>query len=168
MSISDVLLIITTGLGPLIAVQVTRYLDDKKERNGRKLQIFKTLMSTRAYTISLAHAEALNRIDLEFTSKNKNEKNVLNVWQEYLDHLGSKSTDGQAWSNRQLELLVELLYAMGKSLGYDFNKTQIKNGTYSPTAHGRVELEQEKIRQLILEILEGKRDLPIEIKTDKS
>jgi hypothetical protein len=52
---------------------------------------------------------------------------------------------------------------MGKSLGYDFNKTQIKNATYSPSIHGRIENEQEKVRQLVLELLEGKRPLPMHV-----
>jgi hypothetical protein len=50
---------------------------------------------------------------------------------------------------------VDLLYAMAKALNYDFNKTQIKNSTYSPTAHSRIEDEQERIRAMTLELLEG-------------
>jgi len=52
---------------------------------------------------------------------------------------------------------------MGKSLGYEFNKTQIKNGTYSPMVHGRIESEQERLRQLTLELLEGKRAMPMHV-----
>ena len=159
MSLTDILMIVATALSPLIAVQVTRYLDDRNEERGRKLQVFKTLMATRAYNLSPAHVEALNRIDLEFSSAKRGEKEVLDVWQQYLDHLGSKTLEGQAWNSRRIDLLVDLLHAMGKSLGYDFNKTQIKNATYSPTAHGRVENEQERVRQLAIEVLEGKQPL---------
>lgn len=91
MSLTDILMVLATGLSPLIAVQVTRYLDDKNEERGRKSKIFKTLMATRAYTLAPAHVEALNRIDLEFSSKRKTEKAVLDVWQQYLDHLGNKA-----------------------------------------------------------------------------
>ena len=161
MNLTDILMITATALSPLIAVQVTRYLDDRNEERGRKLKVFKTLMATRAYSISQAHVEALNTIDLEFSARKKEEKAVLDVWQQYLDHLGSKSLEGQAWNDKRVDLLVDLLYAMGKSLGYDFNKTQIKNATYSPTAHGRIESEQERMRQFTLEVLEGKRPLPM-------
>ena len=64
MILTDVLMVSATALSPLIAVQVTRYLDDCNEERGRKLSVFKTLMATRAYTLSPAHVEALNRIDL--------------------------------------------------------------------------------------------------------
>lgn len=163
MNLTDILIILATAVSPLIAVQVTRYLDDKNEESGRKLQVFKTLMATRSYNISIAHVEALNRIDLEFSEKRPKEKAVLDQWQQYLDHLGDKTLEGEAWGRKRVDLLVDLLHVMGKALKYDFNKTRIKNGTYSPTAHGRVESEQERLRELVLELLEGKRALPMHV-----
>jgi len=163
MTLTDILMILATALSPLIAVQVTRHLDDRNEERGRKLAVFKTLMATRAYNISPAHVEALNRIDLEFSAKKLREKAVLDIWQQYLDHLGNLQMEASAWNVRRVDLLVDLLYAMGQAVGYDFNKTQIKNGTYSPTAHGRVEEEQERVRKLVLELLEGERDLPMRV-----
>ena len=161
MTLTEILIVLATAVSPLIAVQVTRYLDDRNEERGRKLQVFKTLMATRAYTLSIAHVESLNRIDLEFSAKRPLEKVVLDQWQQYLDHLGNHTLTGQTWADKRVDLLVDLLFAMAKSLGYEFNKTQIKNGTYSPTAHGRVESEQENVRQLTLELLEGKRSIPM-------
>lgn len=163
MILTDVLMILSTALSPVIAVQVTRFLDDRNEERGRKLKVFKTLMATRAYNISPAHVEALNSIDLEFSAKRPAEKVVLDIWQQYLDHLGQTSMEVNAWNVRRVDLLVDLLYAMGKCVGYDFNKTQIKNGTYSPTAHGRIEGEQSRIRAMTLEMLEGKRDIPMRV-----
>ncbi|MFZ2974316.1 MAG: DUF6680 family protein [Ferribacterium limneticum] len=161
MNFTDILMIAATALSPLIAVQVTRYLDDRNEERGRKLHVFKTLMATRAYNISHRHVEALNSIDLEFSAKKQLEKTVLDVWQQYLDHLGQTAMESTAWNIRRVDLLVDLLHAMGKAVGYDFNKTQIKNGTYSPTAHGKIEGEQERIRAMTLELLEGNRVFPM-------
>jgi len=161
MTISDALIILATLSGPIIAVQVTRFLDDRKETRGRRLQVFKTLMSTRAYTLTTAHVEALNRIDLEFSADRPPEKKVVEVWRQYLDLLGNKSMSPELWGEKRTELLVELLYVMGQSLGYDFDKTQIKNGTYAPIAHGRFEEEQEAIRNLTIDFLQGKRVLPL-------
>ena len=161
MTTTDILMVLATAISPLIAVQVTRYLDDRNEERGRKLNVFKTLMATRAYSISPRHVEALNTIDLEFLPNRPKEKAVLDVWQQYLDHLGNTGMEVAAWNVRRVDLLVDLLYAMAKVLGYDFNKTQIKNGTYSPVAHGRLEEEQGRVRELTLELLEGRRSLPM-------
>lgn len=161
MTLTDALLIAATTVSPLIAVQVTRWLDDRKERQGRKLQVFKVLMATRATTIAPQHVEALNRIDLEFSAKRKDEKAVLDAWQQYLDHLSNSQMEAAAWALRRVDLLVELLHLMGKSVGYDFNKTQVKNGIYLPTAHSRLEEEQQQFRSMMLELLDGKRLLPL-------
>jgi len=159
--ISNALIILSTLCGPIIAVQVTRYLDDQKEVRERKLWVFKTLMATRAYTLSPQHVEALNRIDLEFFLKNTNEKQIVEKWREYLDLLGNKNLSPEQWNVKRVDLLVDLLYYMGKPLGYDFDKTQIKNGTYAPMAHGRIEEQQEAIRQGVIDIIKGEKPLPM-------
>ncbi|MCH8041014.1 MAG: hypothetical protein IH977_11825 [Nitrospinae bacterium] len=74
MTLANWLIIAAILLGPLIAVQVTRYLDNKKEVRERKLSVFKTLMATRAYVVSWDHVVALNRIDLEFDKTKKKKK----------------------------------------------------------------------------------------------
>lgn len=163
MTTTDILMILAVITGPIIAVRVTRYLDDRKEVRERKLRIFKTLMATRAYTLSPNHVEALNRIDLEFAPKKKHEKKVLDAWKEYLDLLGTKGLSQEQWGVKRADLLVELLFHMGHSLNYDFDKTQIKNGTYSPIAHGKMEEQQESIRQGLIDILKGDQSLPMHI-----
>lgn len=84
MTIADWLMITAVFLGPIVAVRLTRYLDDQKEVRTRKLDIFKTLMATRAYSVSWTHVEALNRTDLEFDKNYKKEKEVIEAWNEYL------------------------------------------------------------------------------------
>jgi hypothetical protein len=163
MTITEALMIFSALFGPVIAVQITRYLDDKNEVKSRKLKVFKTLMATRAYTLSIAHVEALNRIDLEFSKDNPKEKNIIEHWIQYLDILGNKALSPEQWAIKRIDALVELLYSMGQSLGYDFDKTHIKNASYSPVAHGRIEEDQEKLRSYLLELLEGNRTLPMRV-----
>lgn len=163
MTLTDILMVLATGLSPLIAVQVTRYLDDRNEERGRKLQVFKILMATRAYTLAPSHVEALNRIDLEFSPSRRKEKAVLDAWQQYLDHLGDTPIEPSAWAIRRIDLLVDLLGAMANALGYEFNKTQIKKGAYAPIAHGHLEKDQEQLRKMWLELFDGRRSLPMHI-----
>ena len=161
--ISTTLTILATALSPLIAVRVTRHLDDCNETRERKIQIYKTLMATRANTISPLHVEALNRIDLEFSYKIKSEKEIIDIWREYLDLLGNKTLDAQIWEAKRIELLINLLYVMGKSLNYEFNKTQIKNGIYAPMAHSKIEDELINIRKCTMELLNGERELKMHV-----
>jgi len=163
MTIADWLMIAAVLLGPIIAVRLTRYLDNKKEERERKLQVFKTLMATRAYTVSWDHVVALNRIDLEFNGKIKKEKDVIEAWKAYLDLLNEKGMSSEQWAIKRVELLVELLHTMARVLDYDFDKTHIKNSSYSPVAHGTIEEEQQALRAGLIEVLAGKRPLPMSI-----
>lgn len=163
MTISDWLMIGAVFLGPIVAVRLTRYLDDQKEVRGRKVQVFKTLMATRAYTVSWAHVEALNRIDLEFDKSHKKEKEVIEAWKEYLDLLNNTSISIEQWGVKRIDLLVELLHKMARVLDYDFDKTHIKNSSYSPRAHCEVEDQQAALRKGLIEVLGGDRSVPMSI-----
>jgi hypothetical protein len=161
MTTIEVLTVLAIILGPIIAVQLTRFLDERREIRQRKLNIFKTLMATRAYTISWLHVEALNRIDLEFSGKDKDERDVVDAWKQYLDLLNNSGIPIDQWAVKRLELLVELLHKMALVLKYNFDKVSIKNSSYSPRAHGDLEAQQEALRRLTIEILEGKRPIPM-------
>ncbi|RME56187.1 hypothetical protein D6779_10995 [Candidatus Parcubacteria bacterium] len=161
MNIADWLMITAVILGPIIAVQLTRYLDNKKEVRERKLWIFKTLMATRASALSPHHVEALNRIDLEFDSGNEKEKEVIEAWKAYLDLLGDIQMPKEQWAMRRVDLLVELLHKMAQVLGYDFDKVHIKNSSYYPRGYNDIEAEQSAIRTGIRELIEGRRAIPM-------
>ncbi|HHW3799259.1 TPA: DUF6680 family protein, partial [Legionella pneumophila] len=70
---------------PVIALKIQKKIEKYNEQNQRKLYIFKTLLATRADTISLEHVQALNLIDIEFY----NEKEIRDTWNIYRDHLNS-------------------------------------------------------------------------------
>lgn len=162
-TISDWLIILATLLSPFIAVQATRRLDERNEIRGRKLSIFKTLMATRAYVISWGHVEALNRIDLEFMKGHKKEKAVVEAWKEYHDLLCNDKLSAEQWDAKRTELLVELLHKMAIVLDYDFDKTHIKNSSYAPRYHSDTEGQQAAIRKGIIDLLQGRVTLPMEV-----
>jgi len=105
----------------------------------------------------------LNRIDLEFDKNNKKEKAVIEAWKEYLDLLNNRTLTPEQWNIKRVDLLVELLHKMALVLDYDFDKVHIKNSSYSPVAHGDMEAEQTKLRKGLIEVLDGKRDIPMKI-----
>lgn len=161
MTIADWLMISAVLAGPIIAVQLTRFLDERREIRERKLNIFKTLMATRAYSVSWAHVEALNRIDLEFEKNDPKERDVLDAWKAYLDLLSSTNLSSEQWATKRVDLIVELLHKMALVLNYDFDKTHIKNASYAPKVHGDIEAQQVALRLMIIELLEGKRGIPV-------
>lgn len=167
--ILGVLTIIAIILGPIVALDLQRRLDRGRETRDRKLWVFKTLMSFRATALSPHFVQALNLIEVEFDSKNEKEKAVLTAWKVLLDHFGDLAAPKLPPNadEKTATLTTNLLLAMGKCLGYDFDEVQIKKGAYYPMGLGNVEQEQHAVRRGVLDVLSGKRRIPVGIFEDK-
>ena len=168
METKDWLFIVATLLGPILAVQAQKWVERFREKRGQKFKIFRSLMATRAARLSPEHVQALNMIDVAFyggSFRSHTERAVLDAWKEYLDHLNSPVTpeNGNIWSARQIELFSNLLYAISKDLGYSYDKVQLNKGAYSPMAHGNIEAEQGKIRELMIKVFRGEQPVKMAI-----
>ena len=149
--------IVAIIIGPILAVQLQKYIENKNETKYKKIQIFKILMSTRAARLSSDHIRALNTIDLEFNTGNKDQKVIL-AWKEYFDHLCHDSSDEKLipiWSSKSDELFTELLYQMSISLGYKYDKVLIMRNAYSPKGLAEYDAQNILIRDNVLKVLKG-------------
>ena len=163
MQISDWLIILAVLLAPVIAVQVTQYIERKRHKREEKLRVFKTLMATRATNLAPAHVEALNMIDVSFYEPGKKNEDVTSAWKIYLDHLNNKEYPKETWAPKRKELFVELLHTMAAALDYDFDKSHISNTSYYPTGHGDIEDDQFLLRKGLVALLKGEISLPMHL-----
>ncbi len=147
MEYKDIIMTIAVILGPIAAVQIQKWLEQNRNKIERKLRIFKTLMSTRATRVSIEHVQSLNMIDIEFIDKGY--EKVVTAWRNYNDHLSNGDAKSAIWMERNDDLFIELLFEMGKSLGYKFDKVMLRRTAYSPIAHGDIELEQQTCNNLV-------------------
>lgn len=159
--LKDWLVVFATLLSPLIAVQVTEFLNRRRQTRDEQLRIFRTLMATRASTLEVSHVQALNSIDVIFNGKSAKQEAVRRQWKQYLDHLDNKNYPKEHWETRRRELLVDLLDTMGQHLGFDFDKTHLKNQSYYPQGYGDLEVEQAAVRRALLDVLSGRHPLPV-------
>jgi hypothetical protein len=161
-----VLTIIAIVVGPIAALWVQRKLDEGREEKNRKLWIFKTLMSYRRTPLSPNFVQALNLIDVEFTESNEQQKAVRDAWKELFDLFSNYRTTPNA-EDKAFDLISVLLKAMGRCLGYDFDKVYLKRGAYYPEFLGNVEEEQHAVRRGILNVLLGKGRIPVGVFEEK-
>ncbi len=154
-----VLTLIAILLSPLIALQVSRKLDERKERTQRRMWIFSTLMATRASRVAPEHVRALNSIDIEFVD----EKKVADAWKAYFDHLGDRAVPRDVWFTRSDDLFVDLLFAMSETLRFHFDRVHLKRGIYSPEAHGKDAEDLRIIREAMVAIAKGERGLSVDL-----
>jgi hypothetical protein len=147
---------------PIIALEVQKRLDDRRAVRERKMGIFRKLMTTRATQMSPAHVEALNGIEVEFYATSGPDKKVLDAWRLYINHLNSPSSEGDAlmrWVEKKNSLLVDLLYQMAQSLGYDIDKVTIQNNSYHPKGFVEIETEQHALRKAALAVFSSQRPI---------
>jgi uncharacterized protein YbaA (DUF1428 family) len=169
----DWLVVCATLLGPILAVQAQKAIENIRYRKQRKMALFEQLMATRAARLSAEHVGALNMIDLIFygkiifgkTVRSNTEQKVLNAWKEYHDHLGTHVADNQLvlWNSNSDDLFIQLLSEIALDLNLSFDRVLLKRGSYSPMAHSNLEHEQMRIRQSVLDVLEGKKPLHMNI-----
>jgi len=168
MNISDWLTILAILLAPFFALQIQKYIEDRKEIRARKMQIFRTLMATRATRLDAKHIEALNMIDIEFF---KNKK-VTEKWKLLLDNFESfpKNLEEKSYQlklnscvEKSNDLFIDLLYEMAKSLDYTFDKVHLKRNVYSPKGQVDSMMDQEFMRHAFVEVLSGARSIPIKV-----
>ena len=173
MYLFEILTVLAIFLGPLLAIQTQGLLSARRESRERRLQIFKTLMSTRANTVSHEHVQALNMIDIEFRGRKYGE--VRESWKIYRNHLNDPSmherfveSEGnriavENWLKTGSSYLIDLLKKMGRSLGYEFDQVDLEKNIYAPLAHSSIGQENDEIRRRLLYLLRGEKSLPMEI-----
>lgn len=147
-------------IGPIMAVKVTRKMDEERGDRQRKLDVFRTLMKTRQVRLSPDHVTALNLIELEFYEKTS----VTTPYRAYIKHLSfamPTPENQDLYFEERHDLFVDLLQALGKELGYMFDKHELERLGYAPSGWERDEAIQRKNAYLLSELLEGKRPLPI-------
>jgi len=167
MTFYEGLMILAVAAGPIVAVQVSQYIERVRENRDRKLNVFRILMSTRAATLDAEHVGALNSIDVEFSGESKPCKRVIEAWKVYLDHLNTDASQG-GWGSKREELFVELLQRMADCLGYDFDKSHLRNTAYFPTGYGEVYADQYAIRKAMVAWTKGESSFPVEIRMPTS
>jgi Family of unknown function (DUF6680) len=151
-------------VGPIVAVRLTLRLETLRENVRRKYQTFHALMKTRRVTLSAEHVTALNVIQTEFHDDDK----VIAAYKKYIDNLsvavpppGSKEEAFKRFVDDRDDAFNEMMFEIGKHLGFSLDKRELAKYSYAPQAWINAEAEQNAVRQLALELLLGKRPLPI-------
>lgn len=180
LDVKDWILVGATVAGPVLAVQAQKWVERAREATNRRVIVFTTLMATRQSRISMEHVRALNSIDLAFygrrvlgvTMRGSKSQAVLDAWHDYHAHLcvsyerrPKNDAELRDWTGRGDELFTNLLERLATATNFKFDRQQLKAGSYSPEAHGTVELEQQAVRKLALDVMSGQRPLAMDVKS---
>src|ERR1700694_196980 len=108
--------IVAIFTGPTAALLIGKFLEERRAKRNRKINIFQSLMANRASRLSFAWVQALNGIETEFYG----DKKVIEAWRLLVDHLNSSdvndSTKLMRWTEKLGDVTNDLLFEMDTSL----------------------------------------------------
>jgi hypothetical protein len=147
MEITSIIAIVAS---PLVAVLVTVWLQNRKERRQQQLWTLSTLIANRSDPLTPDNIIALNLIDLVFHDKST----VRQLWREYYEMLSNEGLNNPTgWQQRSAKS-IELITEMAKGLGYgkaishlDVGRVYTPVGMSQQSEMGR-ELQEELLRVL--------------------
>lgn len=157
--------IIAILVGPISAVLVTRYMDNKRADIARKLDVFRTLMRTRGLPLDWDHVGALNLVEVEFIKH----PDVLNAWKEYLNHLAvelpqieQKERHDQLAGERDA-LLTKLISEIAKVLKIKVEQLDILRGNYVPRGWEDAAWEERLARRGLIALVTGRTSIAVRL-----
>lgn len=153
-------IVLATALGPIAAVLITLWHQDRKQKFHAKERLFITLMAHRkSFPIAHDWAQALNLIDVIFSENPK----VLSAWHSLYDYIHVKPMDQKQFEHRHVELLSEI----AKVLGYkNLQQTDIDK-FYSPQAHGDEATRNYELQTELLRVLKASERFSIEARQEQ-
>jgi hypothetical protein len=114
-------------------------------------------MRTRKNALQPDHVNALNLVEIEF----HNAEPVLAAYRNLMRHINSGGVADEQWVNKHRSFLTKLLSAMATNLGYKIEQLDVFEGGYYPSGWGAESEQQLAMRLGLLELLSGKRSLPV-------
>jgi hypothetical protein len=164
MNVDTWAVVLATIVGPVAAVFITRWNDQRREARGRLLHVYRVLMATRRSNVSRDHVAAINLVEVEFHGV----KPVIEAWSGYLTHLNTKAESekeehGKIWNDRRSELLAILLVRIAAHLGITKGEIEILHGGYAPQAWAIREIRLDSVQDYAIRLSEGKAVLPLSV-----
>jgi hypothetical protein len=149
--------VIATLLGPVLAVLVTRYIDDGRRIRERRLNVFRALMATRRTALAADRVAALNMVEIEFHGIEA----VESAYRKVMEHINHSRPLPQNWNDQQRKLVTKLISEIAKVLNYELQQLDMLDGGYYPEGLADIEAEQQAVRRAIIETLTGNRPLRV-------
>jgi hypothetical protein len=96
------------------------------------------------------------------------DEKVISAHKRYIDNLGgpalppgSKEEVIKRFVDDRDDAFNEMMFEIGKHLGFSLDRRELAKYSYAPQGWVNAEAEQDAVRRLALELLQGKRPLPI-------
>ena len=148
----EIINVIAILASPVIALLITVFLQDRKDKRQARMYVFTTLMENRHLTVTDATIKCLNMIDLYFY----NDIQVRRLWKEYFGMLNNAGLNNEVghvqWQAKKLELITEMAKVL--SYGKDISSIDVSR-VYYPTGLDKSLIRNEAIAEELLRVLKS-------------
>ena len=121
-------------------------------------------MKTRRMWLEPQHVSSLNLIQTDFYD----DARVIETYKKYIELLYRRTPaptqpEGEIklFFEQQDDGFFEMMHEIGRHLGFSLDKRDLAKYSYSPQGWGTTETQAAQFRHLVIEVLSGKRPLPI-------
>lgn len=148
-------IVVATAFGPIAAVLITLWHQDRKAKREAKERLFVTLMAGRkAIPIPIEWVRGLNLVDVIFADSPK----VIKAWHDLFDYFHIRPLDERQVDHKRTDLLSE----MARALGYSAVQQIDIDRYYTPEAHSNESLRNYEMQIELLRVLKGTERLAAE------
>lgn len=135
-------------LSPIIAIVITLWHQSRKEKREQRMELFLNLIKSRqTFPPTQEFVNALNTIDVIF----HNDKNVISTWKDFFSFLFVLPINVEIYNRK----LLDLLFAMSNSLGYDKIKQTDLSAFYTPIVFNEQKEFQKTLNEELLRVLKN-------------
>ena len=159
MDFSDVIILINTVAvvaSPFIAIHVTQRLEATRAKKSRQIELVKSLLRSRARSLSSDHIGALNIIPFEFEGF----PNVIKAWTKYVAALREEASSVPEQQNaaltKQHQAFVGIVSELLTALSIKHQAMDILEQTSQVESLGNEDSENQMLRQLAIDVLSGR------------
>lgn len=156
--------VIAILLSPVVALLISVWVQNRKEKRGQKLWIFNTLIATRHNPIIDENVRALNMIDVAYSDC----RHVRDLWHQYYDMLCNEGLNNEVGGNQRQKKNLELITEMAMVVGYKQSISHLDVArVYYPTGLGEQSKASRDIADELLRVLKASGGVQF-IRQDKS
>lgn len=157
----DWAVVAATLIGPIVAVLITLWHQERSMKRRSRQELFVAMMKTRRHPTNAEFVGALNLLPVHFFA----DKAVMERYVQLIavfDDPAWFMPDAAQRLNEQASLKVAyLLSEMSRAVGRPVEQLQILRGAYAPQGWQDEEQAQKAVRTALTQILMGHRSLPI-------
>ncbi|MBZ6380178.1 DUF6680 family protein [Sphingomonas sanguinis] len=138
MKIYEFINLIGLFVGPISAVIITLWYQQRSGMKDRQTQTLRMLINTRHMAADPAYSVAINMVPIEFN----NVPSIMTAWEKYIEVVRYRASEDNVDSHHKdmTAKQTQLIFSISRHLGYKISETDIQSSAY--VSQGYIDRDQ--------------------------